>query len=67
MLDRVDYLSTVSGGGFTGAMFGRLVAAFGIDGAQQTLARPSSPALDWLPETAATRHVGRARRVGRGR
>ncbi|MBP6775916.1 MAG: patatin-like phospholipase family protein [Piscinibacter sp.] len=48
VLDRVDYLSTVSGGGFVGAMFGRMVGELGIAGAQDMLARSSSPALDWL-------------------
>ena len=48
LLSRVDYLSTVSGGGFIGAMFGRLVTLVGIDEAQATLARSTSPVLEWL-------------------
>ncbi|NKI94466.1 hypothetical protein [Rhizobacter sp. SG703] len=48
MLGRVDYLSTVSGGGYTGAMFGRLVQAFGLPQAQALLARSDSPVLQWL-------------------
>jgi len=30
VLTRIDYLSTVSGGGFVGGMFGRMVCALGI-------------------------------------
>ena len=48
LLGRVDYLSTVSGGGYTGAMFGRLVNAFGLQQAQVLLARSDSPVLQWL-------------------
>ena len=48
VLPRLDYLSTVSGGGFIGAMFGRLVSQIGIADAQTLLARAESPALDWL-------------------
>jgi hypothetical protein len=48
VLPRLDYLSTVSGGGFVGAMFGRLVTQIGIADAQTLLARAESPALDWL-------------------
>ena len=48
VLERIDYLSTVSGGGFVGAMFGRMVGALGIAGAQDMLARSGSPALEWL-------------------
>ncbi len=48
LLGRIDYLSTVSGGGFIGALFGRMVAALGIGPAQAVLARATSPALDWL-------------------
>ena len=48
VLPRIDYLSTVSGGGFVGAMFGRLVSQIGVAEAQTLLARAESPALDWL-------------------
>jgi len=48
MLGRVDYLSTVSGGGYTGAMFGRLVGSFGLARAQALLAHSDSPVLQWL-------------------
>ena len=30
LLDKFDYLSTVSGGGYIGAMYGRLVATYGL-------------------------------------
>src|SRR6478672_3555734 len=39
VLPRLDYLSTVSGGGFVGAMYGRLVTQIGIGEAQALLAR----------------------------
>ncbi|MFT4195302.1 hypothetical protein, partial [Ottowia sp.] len=48
LLRRMDYLSSVSGGGFTAAMLGRLVCALGIDGAQAQLADGRSKVLDWL-------------------
>lgn len=48
MLGRVDYLSTVSGGGYTGAMFGRLVSSFGLQRTQALLAHSDSPVLQWL-------------------
>ena len=48
LLRRMDYLSSVSGGGFTAAMLGRLVCALGIDGAQAQLADGQSKVLDWL-------------------
>ena len=48
VLSRVDYLSTVSGGGFVGAMFGRMVSQLGIVEAQAVLASGASPTLDWL-------------------
>ncbi|MDP1792064.1 MAG: hypothetical protein Q8L12_15965 [Methylibium sp.] len=47
-LPRVDYLSTVSGGGYIGAMFGRLVAMVGIARAQALLSANDSPVLAWL-------------------
>lgn len=48
LLGRIDYLSSVSGGGYVAAMFGRLVAAVGIGRAQQALAGAPSLVLDWL-------------------
>ncbi|MDE2413973.1 MAG: hypothetical protein KGM60_04360 [Comamonadaceae bacterium] len=48
LLARVDYLSTISGGGYVGAMLGRLVDTLGLGPAQQLLAAGSSPVLDWL-------------------
>lgn len=48
LLARVDYLSTISGGGYVGAMLGRLVSALGLKTAQQLLAAGGSPVLDWL-------------------
>lgn len=47
-LARIDYLSTVSGGGYTGAMLGRLIALVGILRAQALLAANDSPVLAWL-------------------
>jgi hypothetical protein len=47
-LARIDYLSTVSGGGYIGAMFGRLVQLVGIARAQALLAATDSPVLAWL-------------------
>ena len=48
LLGRLDYLSTVSGGGYTGGMYGRLVATYGLQCAQGLMARGGSPVLDWL-------------------
>jgi hypothetical protein len=48
LLGRLDYLSTVSGGGYTGGMYGRLVATYGLQCAQALMARGGSPVLDWL-------------------
>ncbi|HMN20379.1 MAG TPA: patatin-like phospholipase family protein [Ottowia sp.] len=48
LLGRVDYLSSVSGGGFTAALFGRLVCALGLARAQDELADGGSRVLDWL-------------------
>src|SRR5688500_17775845 len=47
-LKRIDYLSTVSGGGYIGAMFGRLAALVGIEAAERLLAANESPVLAWL-------------------
>ncbi|MBS0292755.1 MAG: hypothetical protein JSS01_09605 [Proteobacteria bacterium] len=48
LLARVDYLSTISGGGYVGAMLGRLVSSLGLGPTQQMLAAGGSPVLDWL-------------------
>lgn len=48
LLGRIDYLSTVSGGGYIGGMFGRLVHSFGMARAQALMADASSPVLEWL-------------------
>lgn len=48
LLARPDYLSSVSGGGFTAALFGRLVCTLRLARAQELLADPRSPLLDWL-------------------
>ena len=48
LLGRLDYLSTVSGGGYTGGMYGRLVATYGLQRAQALMACATSPVLEWL-------------------
>jgi hypothetical protein len=48
LLGRLDYLSTVSGGGYTGALYGRLAATYGSARAQALMARGDSPVLGWL-------------------
>lgn len=48
VLGRVDYLSTVSGGGYVGAMWTRLVMRHGWAQAQAILADGSSSTLEWL-------------------
>lgn len=48
LLPRIDYLSTVSGGGYTGAVLGRLALALGIDRAQEQLKCSDSITLMWL-------------------
>ena len=48
LLGRLDYLSTVSGGGYVGAMYGRLVATYGLHHAQTLMARSRSSVLGWL-------------------
>ena len=67
-LRRVDYLSTVSGGGYIGAMFGRLVALVGIDAAQRLLAANESPVLALAAAQRALPHaLGLARHRHRDR
>ena len=48
LLGRLDYLSTVSGGGYTGAMWGRLVATYGFQTAQKLVVDNGAPVLQWL-------------------
>ena len=48
LLGRLDYLSTVSGGGYVGAMYGRLVGTYGLHHAQALMARSRSSILGWL-------------------
>lgn len=48
LLGRLDYLSTVSGGGYIGAMYGRLVATYGLARAQRLMACSRSSVLEWL-------------------
>ena len=48
LLGRLDYLSTVSGGGYVGAMYGRLVGTYGLHHAQALMARSRSSVLGWL-------------------
>ncbi len=48
LLGRLDYLSTVSGGGYVGAMYGRLVETYGLHQAQALMARSRSSVLGWL-------------------
>ena len=48
LLRRFDYLSTVSGGGYIGAAFGRLVGQMGIGEAEAVLRSGDSLLLTWL-------------------
>lgn len=48
LLGRIDYLSSVSGGGYTAAMWGRLVHMLGVKEAQAQLAQSDSTTLLWL-------------------
>lgn len=48
LLKRFDYLSTVSGGGFVGAMLGRLIGRLGMGAAESALAGGSNLLLWWL-------------------
>ncbi len=47
-LERLDYLSTVSGGGYIGAMYGRLMQRVGMARAQELMASSGSVVLEWL-------------------
>lgn len=64
LLGRLDYLSTVSGGGYTGGMFGRLVATLGIQQAQSLMADASSPVLEWLRRNGRYLSPGGSRDMG---
>jgi hypothetical protein len=48
LLAHFDYLSTVSGGGYAGALWGRLCAAHGVRKAQELFARDDTLLLWWL-------------------
>jgi len=54
LLGRLDYLSTVSGGGYTGGMYGRLVATYGVQRALALMARGGSPVLSGCAAMGAT-------------
>jgi predicted acylesterase/phospholipase RssA len=66
LLKRIDYLSTVSGGGFVGAMLGRLISRVGLPEAQQALAHGRSLLMWWLRSNgryltpAGSRDIGMA-------
>jgi Patatin-like phospholipase len=66
VLSRFDYLSTVSGGGYIGAMFGRLVQRVGILQAQAILADSDSRPLWWLRRYGRYLAPGGARDYGIG-
>ena len=64
LLGRLDYLSTVSGGGYIGAMYGRLIATYGVQRAQQLMAASQSPVLGWLRRNGRYLTPGGARDTG---
>ena len=64
LLGRLDYLSTVSGGGYIGAMYGRLVATYGQQRAQQLMAASHSPVLGWLRRNGRYLTPGGSRDIG---
>lgn len=64
LLGRLDYLSTVSGGGYIGAMYGRLVATYGMVRAQQLMAISASPVLGWLRRNGRYLTPGGSRDIG---
>ncbi|MEO7940646.1 MAG: hypothetical protein ABIR55_18640 [Burkholderiaceae bacterium] len=64
LLGRLDYLSTVSGGGYVGAMYGRLVATYGMLRAQQLMASSQSPVLGWLRRNGRYLTPGGSRDLG---
>ncbi len=64
VLTRLDYLSSVSGGGYVGAMFGRLDATYGMQCAQGLMASSRSPVLGWLRRNGRYLAPGGARDTG---
>ncbi|MDE2402371.1 MAG: hypothetical protein KGL90_11970 [Burkholderiales bacterium] len=64
LLGRLDYLSTVSGGGYTGGMFGRLVSTYGMRRAQALMADSASPVLEWLRRNGRYLSPGGSRDYG---
>ncbi|MBS0493170.1 MAG: hypothetical protein JSS31_04305, partial [Proteobacteria bacterium] len=64
LLTRVDYLSTISGGGYVGAMLGRLVGLLGLADTQQLLAEGRSTVLEWLRSNGRYLTPAGARDVG---
>jgi len=64
LLGRLDYLSTVSGGGYVGAMYGRLVATYGLHRALQLMASSRSPVLGWLRRNGRYLTPGGSRDIG---
>lgn len=64
LLGRLDYLSTVSGGGYVGAMYGRLVATYGVQRAQQLMAASQSSVLGWLRRNGRYLTPGGSRDTG---
>ncbi|MEP6971165.1 MAG: hypothetical protein ABJA49_12030, partial [Betaproteobacteria bacterium] len=64
LLGRLDYLSTVSGGGYVGAMYGRLIATYGMQKAQQLMAASQSTVLGWLRRNGRYLTPGGARDTG---
>ena len=64
LLGRLDYLSTVSGGGYIGAMYGRLVATYGLQRAQQLMASSHSSVLGWLRRNGRYLTPGGSRDIG---
>ncbi|MCP5260725.1 MAG: hypothetical protein H6929_05165 [Rhodoferax sp.] len=64
LLGRLDYLSTVSGGGYIGAMYGRLVATYGQQRARQLMAASHSPVLGWLRRNGRYLTPGGSRDIG---
>lgn len=64
LLGRLDYLSSVSGGGYVAAMYGRLVATYGARRAQQLMAASNSPVLGWLRRNGRYLTPGGSRDIG---
>ena len=66
VLKRFDYLSTVSGGGYIGAMFGRLIGRGDIHEAESILASSDTATLSWLRRYGRYLAPGGARDYGIG-